>query len=323
LLSAIEYQVEDQLARDIESQHVAIGNAGANPVSIAVVDRAIMMRCLALAQGHGLRLLQILPELFLCPWTGSGIALMQGYEGYLLRFGDYRGFKCNADALPAMLKLIGNEVEFEQITCYGDGQPPPGIDDYQIETRPLAEARPGFVDAPVIDLQQRDFQLSSPWHALGRAWKWIAILLAALLAVGGYNKAVALQALEQDLAAVRQQQFELVKSYLPADIGPNDNLKKALIERLKQVQSSQNKQGFLKLLLEFSRARAKFPEVEITRIGYQGKELVFDISSTQLNKIETLLEAVQKRGIDATLVNLNIKPERSSGRLVLNGGDDV
>jgi hypothetical protein len=76
-------------------------------------------------------------------------------------------------------------------------------------------------------------------------------------------------------------------------------------------------------LLEFSRARVQFPEVNITRIGYQGKELVFDISSAELKKIETLLEVVQKQGVHAELSSLNIKPELSSGRLVLRGGDDV
>jgi len=50
---------------------------------------------------------------------------------------------------------------------------------------------------------------------------------------------------------------------------------------------------------------------------------VFDISSTQLEKIETLLETVKKQGVDAELVSLNIKPEQSSGRLVLRGADDV
>jgi len=99
-------------------------------------------------------------------------------------------------------------------------------------------------------------------------------------------------------------------------------LKKALIDHLKQLQSNQSEQGFLQLMLEFTRARDKFPEINITRIGYQGKELIFDISSTQLNKIETLLEVVKQQGVDASLVSLNIKPELSSGRLVLRGGDD-
>jgi hypothetical protein len=36
-----------------------------------------------------------------------------------------------------------------------------------------------------------------------------------------------------------------------------------------------------------------------------------------------LLEVVKKQGVDASLVSLSIKPELSSGRLVLHGGDDV
>lgn len=323
LISAIDYQVEDQLAQDIESQHVALGDTSANPVPIAVVDRAVMMRCLALAQGHGLRLQQILPELFLCPWAGSGIVLQPGHEGFLLRFGDYRGLKCSAEALPAMLDLVGAEADDDTITFYGDEADLPGaIDRDRVQFKSLAEGRPGFLDAPTINLQQRDYQLSSAWQALARAWKWIAILLAALLAVGAYNKAVALQELEQELAAIKQQQYELVKAHLPANVGPGDNLKKALIERLQRVQANQAEQGFLKLMLEFSRARADIPEVEITRIAYQGNELLFDISSAQLTRIENLLAAVRERGVEASLGNLSIKPERSSGRLVLRGGDD-
>jgi general secretion pathway protein L len=323
LLSAIEYQVEDQLAQDIETQHFAIGDGNANPVSVAVVERAIMMRCIALAQGHGLRLLQILPELFLCPWPGSGIVVTQGHEGCLLRYGDYRGLKCNVAALPAMLKLVKRDTGIEEIVFYArEDDPAPEIEGFQIERRALAETRPGFVEAPIIDLQQRDYQLSSAWQGLGRAWKWVAVLFVALLVVGGFNKAVALQELERELAGIKQQQYELLKPYLP-EASVDDNLKKALIERLKQLQSAQRDQGFLQLMLEFTRARASFPNVKITRIGYQDKQLSFDIGSSELNSIEALLEAVQKLGVEAKLVSLSIKPEFSSGRLVMQGGEDV
>ena len=324
LLSAIEYQIEEQLARDIESQHCALGDINANPVSIAVIERSIMKRCMALAQGHGLRLIHIFPELFLCPWTGSGVALMQGHDGYLLRYGAYRGLKCSEQTLAAMLEMVGREVELDSIACYAsEAETALSLDGVNLEHKALSAARPGFIDAPVIDLQQRDYQMSSAWQGLAKTWKWVALLLAGLLMIGAYNKAMALHDMEQDLAAIKQQQYELLKPHLAEDIGPDDNLKKALIDRLKQLQSNQSEQGFLQLLLEFSRARVQFPEVNITRIGYQGKELVFDISSTELKKIETLLEVVQKQGVDATLVSLNIKPEQSSGRLVLRGGDDV
>jgi len=327
VLSAIEYQIEEQLARDIESQHCALADANANPVSIAVIERSIMQRCLALAQAHGLRLLHIVPELFLCPWpnsgNGSGIALMRGHDGYLLRYGDFRGLKCSEQTLAAMLEMIGREVEFDTITCYEvEGESAPQLEGVELEHKALAAARPGFVNAPIIDLQQRDYRLSSAWLGLARTWKWVAWLLATFLLVAGYNKAVALQDMEQELAALKQQQYELLKPHLAKDVGPDDNLKKALIDHLKQLQSNQSEQGFLQLMLEFTRARDKFPEINITRIGYQGKELIFDISSTQLNKIETLLEVVKQQGVDASLVSLNIKPELSSGRLVLRGGDD-
>jgi type II secretion system protein L len=324
LLSAIEYQIEEQLARDIEAQHCALGDTRANPISIAVIERTIMVRCLALARGLGLRLIHIFPELFLCPWTGSGVALMRGHDGYLLRYGDFRGFKCSEQTLAAMLQMIGRDVEFDSIDCYLSGiETAPQLDGIKLEQKTLASVRPGFIDAPVIDLQQRDYQMSSAWRGLAKTWKWIAVLLAGLLCVGAYNKAVALYEMEQDLAAIKQQQYELLKPHLGAAISPDDNLKKALIDRLKQLQSNQNEQGFLQLLLDFTRAHEQFPEVDITRIGFQGNELVFDISSTQLKKIETLLEVVQKQGIAASLVGLNIKPELSSGRLVLRGGDDV
>ncbi len=320
VLAAIEYQIEDQLAQDIDSQHFAIGNASENPVAIAVVSKEIMQRCLALAQSQNLRLSQLIPELYLCPWSGEGVALTEGHDGCLLRYGDYRGLKCNAQALPAMLDLVKRDTDVSTIRFYaGADEATPELDGYTIERHALAENQPGFVDAPVIDLQQREFQLSSAWKALARAWKGAAMLLAALLAVGAYNKAIALHELEAELDSVKQQQFELVKPYLPEAEGPEDNLKKMLIERLQQAQANQQEQGFLQLMLEFTRARAKYPEVQVARIGFQGKRLSFDISSSKLTDIEALLADVRKLGVNARLESLNIKPDESSGRLVMLG----
>jgi len=115
----------------------------------------------------------------------------------------------------------------------------------------------------------------------------------------------------------------LLKPYLPAGTQLDANLKKIFIERLKQVQAEQREQGFLKLLLDFTRARAKYPAVKISRVSYQGAKLSFDISSSQLTDIEALLETVKKQGISATLESLSIKPEQSSGRLVLQGGGNA
>ncbi len=141
--------------------------------------------------------------------------------------------------------------------------------------------------------------------------------------VGGYNRAIALHELEAELDAIGAQQYALVKPFLPAETSPDDNLKKLLIARLNQLQANQREQGFLQLLLDFSSARVKYPDVDISRIGYQGSQLNIDISSQQLRSIEALHQDLVKQGVAAKLENLSIKPERSSGRLVLEGGDDA
>ena len=325
VLSAIEFQVEDRLAQDIESQHFALGDTAQNPISIAVIEKAIMDTARALAQGHGLRVMQIVPELFLCPWReGDRVNLVESDDGYLLRYGDYRGLKCHAGALPSMLELVGREVEFERIAFYAlEGEETPEVDGYEFERRALSSVKSGLVDAPLIDLQQREYQLSSEGKSLGRAWKWIGLLIVALLVIGGYNRAVALAEIEQELDAIKAQQYALVKPHLGPDTSPDDNLKKLLIERLEQLQASSHEQGFLQLLLDFSNARVKYPDVEISRIGYQGKRLNIDISSEQLRSIESLHQDLVKQGVGAKLENLSIKPELSSGRLVLEGGEDV
>lgn len=279
---------------------------------------------MALARSHDLRLTQIVPELFLCPWPGDGVALIEGYDGYLLRYGKCRGLKCSAQALPVMLELVERDVEFDTITFYGtETEAAPIVDKYTLQQQSLSSTLPGLVDGPLIDLQQRDYQLSSAWRDLAKTWKWIALFCIGLLAIGAYNKAIALQDLEDELAGIKQQQYDLLKPYLPADTRPDANLKSLLIEQLQQLRGQQRERGFLKLLLDFTRARSSFPEVQISRIGYQGSELSFEISSSQLNDIEALLETVQKQGISAKLLSLSIKPDQSSGRLVLQGGDDV
>ena len=326
VLSAIEYQVEDKLAQDIESQHIALGDTSQNPIAIAVVEREIMDTCRALAQGFGLRVQRIVPELFLCPWApDDGIVLSEGYDGWLLRYGAYRGLKCNAQALPAMLELVGREVDVDRITFYAgdDAEPTPELAGYTVERRPASAASLGLFNAPLIDLQQRDYQLASRWIGLARAWKWVGILVAALAIVFAYNRAVALQELEAELAGVRAEQYALLEPYLPAGTRPDDNLKQLLIRRLEQLQTSEREQGFLKLVLDFSRARADQPGVEISRIGYQGTRLNVDLSSQQLASLEALQQALVKAGVAARLENLNIKPEQISGRLVLEGGDDA
>ena len=248
--------------------------------------------------------------------------LVAGFDGWLIRYGPYHGLKCNSATLPAMLELVGRDHSFDSVQCFvSESENLPPLENISVERQEPANALPGFVSAPSIDLQQREYQMSSRWRSLGKVWKWIGLILAALLVVGVYNKAIALQNLEAELADIKQQQYQLVEAVLPDDTRSDDNFKKLLIERIKQLQSGQGEQGFIQLLADFTSSKNKYPDVRITRIGYQNKRLNIDLSDQKLQNIEALQSVLSKKGVNAKLENLSIKPDLISARLVLQGGE--
>ncbi len=326
LLSAIEFQVEDRLAQDIDTLHFAIGDSQQNPIAIAVVAKSVMQQCISIVRSHGLRLQQIIPELFLCPWReGDAVNLIEVADGWLLRYGDFHGLKCDSATLPLTLDMVGRDAEFESVCCFvpeASQQPEFQIEKYEVQFESFTTEKVGFLNAGVIELQQREFKLSSPWLKLARAWRWVLVVWFILLTVSGFNKAIALHQLEGEVRSIKQQQYELIKPFFGASLQPEDNLKKQLINRLKQQRVEQGDSSFIKLLLEFSSARSQFAAVNIDRISYQDNRLNIDLTSKQLKDIEALHAAVQEQVDQVSLENLSIKPDLISGRLVLRGAVD-
>ena len=327
VLSSIEYQIEDQLAQDVELQHFSICDQSSNPVAIAVLEKSIMQRCVDLIHKHALVVTKIVPEIFLCPWPGKSgdVNLIESHESVILRYGDNRGIKCRPELCETMLDLIAGEQDILAINYYL--QQAESYDSMKVEKYPgvfnqltLEHLDP---DSPrSINLLQRQFQTTSAWAKLLHVWKWVLGLLVVLTAVTSYNKAIALHELEDQLLQVKASQYELLKNYLPAGINETDDLKKELIKLLKQSESGASEVNFLELLRQFTQAKAAYSSVIIGKIGYQNKRLSIDITSNQLNELESLLEAIESTGQVARLENLTIKPDIISGQFVLDGASE-
>ena len=324
VLAAVEFQIEDQLAQDVELQHFAIGDQASNPVAIAVLDKSVMQRCIDLVHKHGLLVTQVVPEIFLCPWSGKEghVNLIASHEAVVLRYGDFLGIKCRPELCETMLDLIAAEQDIKAVNCYL--QNPDSLESMKFGKYPATfkQLKPEHLD-PVssgsINLLQRQFQITSIWSKLLQSWKWILGLLLVLLAVTGYNKAIALHQLEVRLADIKASQYEQLKDFLPATINQSDDLKKELIKLLEQDRSGKQNVNFLGLLHQFTQAKTVHSSIIISRIGYQNRRLSIDITSNQLNDLESLLETIESTGQEIRMENLNIKPGIISGRYVLDG----
>ena len=327
VLSSIEYQIEDQLAQDIDSQHFALGNQTGNHVAIAVIEKVVMLRCITLVQKYGLTVTKVVPELFLCPWSGDSgeVDLIESQEAVILRYGEYQGIKCHPQLCEEMLNLIDAEQEIKIVNYYL--QDPESYESLKVEKYPGSsnQLTPELLEQGLsegINLLQRQFQITSVWSKLLQIWKWVLGLFLLLILVGGYNKAIALQQLEARLSDIKTTQYELLKNHLPSNINEKDDLKKELINLLKQSQSGEEEVNFFELLRKFTLAKTEFSSVIVSKIGYQNKRLSIDITSSQLSDIESLLVAIEATGQTTKLENLNIKPNVISGQFVLAGATE-
>jgi general secretion pathway protein L len=324
VLAAVEFQIEDQLAQDVELLHVALGDQSKNPVAIAVLEKSVMQRCIDLIQKHGLQVAQVVPEIFLCPWSGitGEVNLITGHEAVIMRYGEHLGIKCKPELCETMLDLIAAEQDIKAVNCYLPSAESFASMNLGQHPGVFKQLKPGHHDptgSGTINLLQRRFQISSIWSKLLRSWKGILGLLLVLVAVTGYNKAIALQQLEVRLSDIKAAQYEQLKDYLPASIDQTGNLKNELINLLKQAQSANPEANFLELLHQFTQAKKTHSSIIISRIGYQNKRLSIDITSDQLSDLESLLEAIESTGQAVKMENLNIKPGIISGRYVLDG----
>ena len=313
VLASIEYQIEDRLAQDTETQHFAQGTQLANKVPIFVVAQSIMLTIQNLQQAYSLRIQQVLPEMYLCPAPEEGsVALIAGQSGMVLRYGENQSLKCQQEVLASVL----------DIDCYIDETALPDTldqDKYPLNIKSLLASELNLDNA--INLQQRQFQASSNWKKLYYTWKAVSVAAILLLALGVFNRMIELDDMEQQLAAIKNSQYLLIKDYVGPRITPDSNLKKEMIKLLQNSSSTDQQIDFLHLLLEFSRARQAYSSIDIVKIGYQQDRLSVDISSTQLNDIESLHAALKAKGLTVDLDRLNIKPELVSGQFVVGGAN--
>ena len=327
ILAAIEYQIEDQLAQDTEAQHYAIGQQSENKVPIVVVEQAIMLACEALTKKFGLRVVQILPEMFLCPWPGQpgAVGLLPSQNGLILRYGQYQCIKCQPTALTSTLHLINRQTQINHINCYvvdESAMQHLSIRDYKTHLKTVKTDTLNFNSNHIINLQQRQFQVSSYWNQLLRVWKTVGLAAVILLAVVIFNRFTTLQEMEAQLQAIQANQLALIKDHVDSQVSVDSDLKKEMVKLLQHANQTKQAVGFLHLLLEFSQMHTAFPSIKIARISYQQNRLSIDINSQKLNEVEALHAALNERGLMTGLERLNIKPGSVSGQFVLRGGSN-
>ena len=308
-LQAIPYQLEDQLADDVDSLHFAVGTKGAEDnYPVAVVSRDMMDTVQEQCAEVRLRPTEIVPETLALPkfdsdeidqttWT----ALVDS-ESAVVRLNGYKGF--TIDTSMAGIMLDGAQQDLPEKTSaamvvykadeFAQVPVSPNLD---VETRTcdsrLSLYASGLASAPRINLLQGDYSLNTQFDKNWKPWRWTAVLAAVLGLVLLAGKWLEYRQLKSEIAQIDAQTEQVFKQAMPDArmVRPLSQLKNEINKR-----SGGNIGGFSDNLSQIAASLATQEQTQVRSFNFRDGWFDLDLTTDAIPTLDLLKEELAKRG---------------------------
>lgn len=346
---ALPYAVEEQIAQDIESVHLALGNRTEKGFRVAAVDHHRMAEWAAMFSGwEHLKLEAIYPDAGLLPITDGGWSICLDGETAMLAsdrgewlsvqarnlamFAQTLALPPSDEVVPEVpVTVYGTQHEFEHQQADLAELKSSGrltVKEQALELMPLellAHAHHHHLCQP-INLCQGEYSIRSrkssalaPWKPLiAVASVWFVIQIGVEVGMGLYHQQKADQ-LQQEAMAIYRQAF------------PNDsrtdarNVRRVVEGQLRQMQSDGPAAGFITLMKYTGEQYSKIPDagsVVFNSVNYSRNrgELAVDVRADSYNKLSTLRNGLTSQGLKAEIGSVVNESDGARGRLTVSGG---
>ncbi|WP_150913643.1 type II secretion system protein GspL [Marinobacter halotolerans] len=346
---ALPFAVEEQIAQDIESVHLAIGSHSAAGYRVAAIDHQQMGQWLRLfSDWESARLEAIYPDAALLPVTDGGWSICLDGDNVMLASdqGEWlsvqsRNLAMFAQTLAAPpsedvvaevpVTLFGTDAEFEHLQSdisVLKASPRLAVAEKTLELIPLellAHAHHHHLCHP-INLCQGTYSLKRESSGLFGVWKpliavaslWFVIQVAVEVGFGYYHTQQAEQA--------RAQAMEIYRNAFPGDTRTHaGNVRRVVQGQLNQLQESGTDAGFIALMKytgsEYSNLSGA-GSVVFNSVNYSQSrgELVVDVRADSYDKLSALRTGLSGKGLEAQIGSVVNEPDGARGRLTVSGG---
>lgn len=346
---ALPFAVEEQIAQDIESVHLAIGPHSDRGYQVAAIDHKQMDHWVSLFSGwDSARLEAIYPDAALLPITEGGWSIcLDGHSVMLASdHGEWlsvqsRNLAMFAQTLAAPpsetvvaevpVTLFGTDQEFEHLQAdiaVLKGSTRLRIKEQFLELAPLellAHAHHHHLCHP-INLCQGKYSVKSESSGFLGAWKpliavasvWFVVQVAVEVGFGYYHNQQADQA--------RMQAMSLYHSAFPNDTRTHaGNLRRVVQGQLNQLQDSGTDAGFINLMKYTGSEYSKLSggdSIVFNSVNYSQNrgELVVDVRADSYDKLSALRNGLAGRGLEAQIGSVVNESDGARGRLTVTGG---
>ncbi len=295
---AAPFVLEEQLAEDIEALHFALGpHLGEGRFPLAVVNRDRLAGCLEGLGRAGLRVERAMAEPQALRHQPGALTVWLDHGRAVVRRDEWRGFACETELLPALLRPLAGEdgpavhVHARDAETIDAVAWPAGLERID-HPRPDLPVIPDQETVPRLDLLQGEFERSDRVRALVRAWRPAAIL--AVVAVGAQTAAMAWEArqLAGELERTRAQVEQVFHQALPDTrrmVNPRVQVQQALDRGQRPEVAST---GLLALLGRAAPVLGRESSVAVEGLEYAGGTLTLRVTTRRYADLEGLREAL-------------------------------
>lgn len=336
-LAALPYNIEDELAEDVDQCHIAhrLVGAGAGAL-VAVVARDRMDEWLTSLTGAGIRAAVMTPDLFLLPVPEQGWSLLLEGGRVLVRKANGTGFELEADNAAVVLAGGGDASEPLPVAVYAD----PDADDPSepslpawLQTGALQPERAGrasdrlvafaggYRADSVINLLQGRYRQRERSAARWRVWRPAAALALFWLGLQSALTWTQIDAAVERREAVERETEEVFRQALPEVTRIQDVRAQAELT-LEQLRGGGVGEGseLLPLLESAAPIVAGYPDATVTRMTFRDRRLTLDLTLPTLQSVEDLRGKLQSAGLNATVETAGTRDGVVSGRLQIRRG---
>lgn len=303
LLSAAAYQLEDQLAEDVDLLHFAQGSADNDVVPFVAITHYRMSCLQAFEKQNSITATHIINEMALCAKPNDGELNINEYDGHYLINSNDKSFNtiCQAQQLDFFLnRYQQNDADIVINRLF----------DEQID---LLQCQLDLNNC--VNLKQKDYSQKHVWQKVAKNFVLPAIFLLLTASFLVFNQWQENELIKNQIDSIKKEQFALIASNIK-DSQKNSNAKVQLIKALQKQRDANQQGGFLSGFYEFLKAKQTIKTIELIKIDYRNEALTVNVTAENLQQLDQLIVELKKQ-FKVTVSQMDSSNDTSQGRFIL------
>jgi len=321
---AVPYQLEDELASDIDSLHFAYSALNVGKVDTLIVEKTLMNGWLETLPEPDNVTVMVPDFMALSCKENSWTVLAEG-DRLIARNGTHCGFSTEHELGLLILQQWYDKEKPDSITLWKTKDAPELSLPFESETEsqvvqhPLQLFQHGLSPGTSINLRQGAYQSKNKSGSFSSGvWLRVAALFLIFILISFGLKITEYFILDQQLTETNQSIEDTFKQAFP-DVKRIINPRVQMEQRVKSLRSGGTSDpSFLKLLAAFSNEYRPQEKIQLQSIQYRNNYLMIDLNAESLQTLETLKQRITSQpGVAAEISSATSVGNRVEAQLKL------